>query len=130
LYRRLFKPSATLQRPYAILCLPLILADTDEEARYLSTSSQQRVLALMYGKPLYLPPPVTDMDLHWDFASKRQVENFLALAVVGSPTTVSFKLQTILKQFEVDELMFTNDIYDRSKRLHALSLLNGLDVSN
>ncbi|APR68299.1 hypothetical protein CN03_15945 [Thalassolituus oleivorans] len=130
LYRRLFKPSATLQRPYAILCLPLILADTDEEARYLSTSSQQRVLALMYGKPLYLPPPVTDMDLHWDFASKRQVENFLALAVVGSPTTVSFKLQTILKQFEVDELMFTNDIYDRSKRLQALSLLNGLDVSN
>lgn len=122
-YRNHFQPSATLDKPYAILCLPLILADSDDEAHYLATSSQQRVLSLLYGKPLYLPPPVKDMGNIWDHASRRQVENFLALSVVGSPKTVAFKLEALVQQFDVDELMFTNDIYDRDKRIRALELL-------
>lgn len=122
-YRENFQPSPTLETPHAILCLPLVLADTDDEARYLATSSQQRVLSLLYGKPLYLPPPVKDMDAIWDHASRRQVENFLALSVVGSSSTVALKLESLVQQFDVDELMFTNDIYDRDKRIHALELL-------
>lgn len=123
LYRRQFQPSAALAEPYAILCVPLILADTDDEARYLGTSSQQRILSLLYGKPLYIPPPVDDMDKIWDASSRMQVQNFLALSVVGSPQTVAFKLQQLRQRYVCDELMFTNDIYDREKRLRALELL-------
>ncbi len=123
LYRRQFQPSAALAEPYAILCLPLILADTDDEARYLGTSSQQRILSLLYGKPLYIPPPVDDMDKIWDAPSRMQVQNFLALSVAGSPQTVAFKLQQLRQRYACDELMFTNDIYDREKRLRALELL-------
>lgn len=123
LYRHQFQPSAALAEPYAILCLPLILADTDDEARYLGTSSQQRILSLLYGKPLYIPPPVEDMDEIWDAPSRMQVQNFLALSVVGSPQTVAFKLQQLRQRYVCDELMFTNDIYDREKRLRALELL-------
>jgi len=123
LYRRQFQPSAALAEPYAILCLPLILADTDDEARYLGTSSQQRILSLLYGKPLYIPPPVDDMDKIWDAPGRMQVQNFLALSVAGSPQTVAFKLQQLRQRYACDELMFTNDIYDREKRLRALELL-------
>ena len=41
----------------------------------------------------------------------------------GSPQTVAFKLQQLRQRYVCDELMFTNDIYDREKRLRALELL-------
>ena len=40
LYRRDFKPSASLSKPYAIVGVGLYTADTDEEARRLFTSAQ------------------------------------------------------------------------------------------
>ncbi len=126
LYRHQFRPSEHLQQPYAMLCLPLILADSDDEARYLETSSQQRVLALLQGKPLYLPPPVASMDGIWSDYSKAQVQDFLALSVSGGPASVASKLNALVQQMPVDELMFTNDIYDRRKRIRALELLQQL----
>lgn len=125
-YRENFVPSAALSKPHAILCLPLILADTDAEAEFLATSSKQRILSLIQGGPLYIPEPVESMDEHWDSVSRAHVENFLGLSVVGSVETVRFKLQAVLKRFAVDELMFTNDIFSREKRIHALELLAGL----
>jgi len=126
LYRHHFQPSALLSEPYAILCLPLIIADSDDEARYLETSSQQRVLSLLQGKPLYLPPPVDSMDGIWTPYSKAQVDDFLALSVCGGPASVRSKLQALLSQMPADELMFTNDIYDRRQRIHALELLQAV----
>lgn len=130
LYRHRFVPSDRLQQPHAMLCLPLILADTDDEARFLSTSSQQRVLALMQGQPLYLPPPIDDMQAIWEDESlvhlRAHVEDFLSLSVIGSPASAQSKLRMILQQMPVEELMFTNDIFDRQKRIYALELLAGL----
>lgn len=126
LYRQNFQPSDVLAGPYSMLCVPLILADSDEEAKYLGTSSQQRILALIQGQPLYLPPPVDSMESLWDSTSKLHVQNFLALSIVGGPQTVAFKMQSLLQSYPCDELMFTNDIYDREKRIHALELLKQL----
>ena len=122
-YRENFQPSAALDKPHAILCLPLILGTDDAEAEYLATSSKQRILALIQGKPLYIPAPVESMEGMWDPISKMHVENFLGLSVIGGPETVAFKLQSVIERFAVDELMFTNDIYSRDKRIQALELL-------
>ena len=126
LYRQQFQPSAALEQPYAILCLPLILAETDKEAQFLATSSQQRVLALMRGKPLYLPAPVDSMRGLWSPMEQMQVDGFLSLSVVGSPNTVHSKIQALIQAMPVEELMFTNDIFDEEKRLHALALAKQL----
>jgi len=123
LYRREFKPSATLAKPYFMLALPVVAADTDEEAQYLSTTSKQRVLALMRGQALWLQPPVESMDGKWSPQEKAQVDNFLALSVVGSPTTIKQKLETVVNDLGVDEFIFTNDLYDSEKRHHALEIL-------
>jgi len=37
-YRNAFKPSATLEKPYVMLGVPLMAADTDEQAQHLATS--------------------------------------------------------------------------------------------
>lgn len=123
LYHQLFQPSDVLEKPYAILCLPVIPGETDEEAQYLLTSAQQRVIALRTGKPLYLPPPVETMEGIWSPMERMQVEAFLDLAVVGGPETVKSKLTMLAEQLPVQEFMFSMDIYDEGKRLRALELL-------
>ena len=57
LYRHNFKPSAVLDKPYAIVGVPLIAAPTDDEAEYLASSTYQRVLGILTGKRGQLPPP-------------------------------------------------------------------------
>ena len=123
LYQQNFQPSPGMKEPYAILCLPLILADSDDEAQYLSTSSQQRVLSLLKGQPLYLPPPVESMTAICSPMEQLQIDAFLGLSVTGGPATVQSKLARLIDSLPVQELMFTNDIYAEQQRLHALELL-------
>lgn len=123
LYRSQFQPSAVLDKPYVMLGLPLVAADTDEQAAFIGTSSQQRILALMRGQPLWLKSPVESMDKLWSEPEKASVSAFLGLQVLGGPATIKTRLQAIVEELEVDELMFTNDIYDPALRLKALSIL-------
>ena len=41
IYKELFEPSEVLSEPYVIVCLNAIVADTDEQAEYLSTTQAQ-----------------------------------------------------------------------------------------
>lgn len=126
LYRDRFQPSERLDKPWAMLGLPLIAAATDEQARFLATSSQQRVLALIRGEPLWLRPPVARMDGLWSPHEQASVEAFLGLQVVGGPASLKAKLEHLVAEFQLDELMFTNDLYDPQQRLEALSILAAL----
>lgn len=50
LYRENFEPSEYLDKPYVSMGVPVVVADTDEEAQFLATSAYQRVLGLIRGK--------------------------------------------------------------------------------
>ncbi len=123
LYKREFKASSDLDKPYVMLALPLVAADTDDEAQYLSTTSKQRVLELIRGNELWLKPPVESMDGLWSEQERAHVENFLSLSVVGGHVSIKHKLEMIAKQLEVDEFIFTNDVFDSEKRHRALEIL-------
>ena len=123
LYRREFKPSEVLAKPHVMLGLPVVAADTDEQAQFLATTSKQRILALLRGDPLWLKPPVSTMDGLWSAQEQAQVENFLGLSVVGSPITVAHKLAILAKELNVDEFIFTNDLYESEDRHRALEIL-------
>ncbi len=126
LYRRDFQPSKVLDKPYVMLGLPVVAADTDEQAQYLATTSKQRILALMRGQALWLKSPVDSMDGLWNAQEQMQVDSFLGLSVVGSPATVHHKLSMIKRELAVDEFIFTNDLYELSDRKHALEILASL----
>ncbi len=126
LYRRDFQPSKVLDKPYVMLGLPVVAADTDEQAQYLATTSKQRILALMRGQALWLKPPVDSMEGLWNAQEQMQVDSFLGLSVVGSPATVHHKLSMIKHELAVDEFIFTNDLYELSDRKHALEILASL----
>ncbi|CAM4406427.1 MULTISPECIES: LLM class flavin-dependent oxidoreductase [Pseudoalteromonas] len=126
LYRRDFQPSKVLDKPYVMLGLPVVAADTDEQAQYLATTSKQRILALMRGQALWLKPPVDSMEGLWNAQEQMQVDSFLGLSVVGSPATVHHKLSMIKRELAVDEFIFTNDLYELNDRKHALEILASL----
>lgn len=122
-YRNHFKPSAVLDKPYVMLGVPLVAADTDEQADYLATSVQQRILALMRGHSLVQRPPVQSMEGLWLPHEREAVASFLGLAVVGGPQKVKAKLEVLLEQTGADELIFTCDLYEHADRLRSFEIL-------
>ncbi|MFC6167171.1 LLM class flavin-dependent oxidoreductase [Acinetobacter terrestris] len=128
LYRENFEPSEYLDRPYVSMGVPTVIAQTDEEAEYLATSAYQRVLGLMRGQSLKLKAPVETMEGIWSPAEKMSVDNFYAMGQVGSAETVKAGLEKLLEKYNVDEFIFTCDIYDTDKRIQNFELL--MDIKN
>ncbi|MBE9400553.1 LLM class flavin-dependent oxidoreductase [Acinetobacter albensis] len=128
LYRDNFEASEYLDRPYISMGVPTVVAHSDEEAAYLATSAYQRVLGLMRGQSLKLKAPVESMEGIWTPAEKMSVNNFYAMSQVGSPETVKAGLEDLLAQYEIDEFIFTCDIYDTDKRIENFELL--MDIKN
>jgi len=121
-YRIGFTPSQYLERPYAIVGVPLVAAETDAEARRLATSSLQRHVKLIRRQPIFIPPPVESMDGMWSEPEKFLVNSRMALAVIGGPETVRQKLTRILQDTGADELIFTSDLYDHGLRLRSFEI--------
>ncbi|SFU18756.1 LLM class flavin-dependent oxidoreductase [Pseudomonas marincola] len=122
-YRNHFKPSATLDKPYVMLGVPLVAADTDEQADYLVTSVYQRILALIRGQSLVQRPPVDSMEGLWLPHERAAVGDFLGMAVVGGPEKVRARLDVLLEQTGADELIFTGDLYNFDDRLRSFEIL-------
>jgi luciferase family oxidoreductase group 1 len=122
-YRNHFKSSKVLDKPYVMLGVPLIAADSDEQAEYLATSAYQRILSLLRGESLLQKPPVASMDGLWLPHERQAVSEFLGLAMIGGPQKIRAKLEVLLEQTGADELIFTGDMYDFSDRLHSYQLL-------
>ncbi|TWE07442.1 luciferase family oxidoreductase group 1 [Pseudomonas sp. AG1028] len=125
-YRNAFKPSEVLDNPYVMLGVPLLAADTDEQAQYLATSAYQRILSLIRGQSLVQRPPVESMEGLWLPHERDAVGSFLGMAVIGGPQKIRARLEVLLEQTEADELIFTCDHYDFADRLHAFDILAGL----
>ncbi len=123
LYRENFKPSATLKKSYAMIGLPVLAADTDEQAEYLATSTRQRALRLIRGQPIYTPPPVATLDGLWNPAEKQAVESRLTAAMIGGPETIERKLTEFLQLTKADELMLHTDCYRPEDRLRSYEIV-------
>jgi luciferase family oxidoreductase group 1 len=123
-YRERFQPSAQLDRPYAMVGVNVIAADTDEEARHLFTSPQQSFTNLFRGARGKLQPPIDDIESYWSPHEKAQAMNMLSCSFVGSPDTVREGLEGFIRQTGADEVMVASAIYDHGKRLRSYEILS------
>ena len=122
LYRSQFKPSATLEKPYVIIGVPLIAAPTDEEAQFLASSTFQRVLGILTGRRGRLAPPVENFMAQLDPQARNAIADFLAVAVIGSPATVRAGFEQLLEVTQADEFMLVSDVFDAELRLRSLDI--------
>ncbi len=119
-YRAQFRPSAALEKPYAMVGVNLFAADTNEEAQRLFTSLQQQFINLRRGTPGQLQPPVERLE-----ASEMELNNVahsLACTALGDRDTVREALKSIIDQTGADELMLTAQIYDHKARLRSFEI--------
>lgn len=124
LYREKFQPSASLNKPKVMLGVPLVVAETDEQAEFLATTTYLRIRSLLAGQLRGLCPPINNLHELWSSQEEQAVSNFLSMAIIGSPTTVEDKLKTLLYHTQADELIFTCDLYSIEDRLRSFELLS------
>jgi luciferase family oxidoreductase group 1 len=125
LYRSLFRPSESLERPYAMAAVAVYAADTGREAERLFTSLQQSFVKLRRGTPGPLPPPVDSMDGLWTEMEKAGVGQAFREAIVGSPAAVREGMAAFVKRTGIDELMVTAAIFDHGARLRSFEIAAG-----
>ncbi len=122
-YRQRFQPSKQLDRPYAMVGVPVVAADTDEEAQFLFTSLLQSSVNMLRGKRGQQPPPIADIESYWTPQEKLQTMHKYQYAVVGSKETVRAGLERIVEVTGADELICVSAIYDHQKRVRSLEIL-------
>jgi luciferase family oxidoreductase group 1 len=119
-YRQQFRPSATLDKPYAMVGVNLFAAETSADARRMLTSLQQQFINLRRGTPGQLQPPVERVD-----ASEMElnsVAHSLAYTVIGDRDEVRDGLVSVIEETGADELMLTGQIYDHAARLRSFEI--------
>jgi len=122
LYRNLFKPSAQLEKPYAMVGVNVIAADSDKEAQYQFSSLQQAFALLRRGTPGKVPPPIEDIETFWSPMEKAMAQDMLLFSVVGSAETVERGLRKIIDLTQADELILAAHIYDHKARMRSFEI--------
>ena len=123
LYREAFEASDKLEKPYAMLAMNVVAADTDEKAQFLATTQFQSFLRLTRGTPGQMQPPVENMDDIWTTEEKALVESRLGGSIIGSAATVKSGLERILLETDADELMLNSMIFDHEARLRSYEIV-------
>ncbi|MDW8546940.1 LLM class flavin-dependent oxidoreductase [Staphylococcus pseudoxylosus] len=124
IYNELFEPSDVLDKPYVIVCLNAIVADTDEQAEYLATTQAQVMVSITRGRMQPVQPPTDDLKglltpTEYEIAKQRMQQS-----LIGSKETVKAKIQDFIKEHgEIDELMAISYIYDQDAQLDSYKKL-------
>lgn len=124
IYRERFKSSDQLDQPTFMPCVNVILADTDEEAEYLSTSMLQMFMGVVTGDRSPMKPPVDSMDEIWNEHTKYAVKQMLACSFIGSRENVKNQINHFLDQTKADELMVSTYIFEHDQRIKSYQLLS------
>lgn len=123
IYRERYRPSDDHPKPYAILGVNVIAADTDDDARFLASSGREAFARLRLGMPIKLPPPSRQFEKDVVPFGQLPIEEVTSIAMVGSPATVEQGLRSFVEMTKADELMIVAHIYDHAARIRSYELV-------
>ncbi|MUK88645.1 MsnO8 family LLM class oxidoreductase [Ornithinibacillus sp. L9] len=128
LYRDNFQPSEQLAKPYVMLGINVIAADTDEEARYIATSQQQQFLSIRKGKPSKLQPPVDNLEELYSPLEIAALSETLdsRTTIVGDKDKVKQGLESFIQDTKADELIISSQIFHHKDRLRSYEIVSEL----
>ncbi|WP_026575401.1 LLM class flavin-dependent oxidoreductase [Bacillus sp. UNC438CL73TsuS30] len=123
IYRARFQPSEYLDKPYMMVCLNVIAAETDEEAHFLSTTMHQFFLNIVRNTRNPLQPPVENMEELWTPMEKEMANQRTDVALLGSKETIRQQLTSFQEKYDVQEIMAVSYIFDFEKQKRAYEIL-------
>jgi luciferase family oxidoreductase group 1 len=119
LYRNHFRSSEVSRKPYLMVAVQVIAAETDAAAQRLFTTPQQRFLRLIRNQPVELLPPVDSMEPLWQDWERAAVRSKLGAAIVGSSATVKVGLDKLVGDTGANEVIVVTDTYEHEDRLES-----------
>lgn len=122
IYRRGFRPSAWLEKPYFMMAIGVFGAATDEEGAYLRSSMQLAFARIRSGMPGRFPRPVRDVAAAIPPHMLAAVNEALSCSVTGSPETVQRGLARLIERYRPEEVMLTGQIHDHAARLTSFRI--------
>ena len=122
IYRRDFKPSAQLDKPYVMLGYNVFAADSDAQGQFLASSMQQAFVNLRTGQPTPLPAPVEGYLDSLPPSHRAMLDQVLSCSAIGSPETVRAAMRSFIDRTGADELMVTSQIHDHAARLRSFEI--------
>jgi luciferase family oxidoreductase group 1 len=123
LYRKTFRPSAVLDRPYAMIGVAVLCAPTDAEAHRLALPGALSFLQLRQGRPVVLPTPEEAAAYPYTEEERRFVDDRIAGQLLGSVATVRVAAADLLDRTGADELMAVTTAHDPADRVRSYELL-------
>lgn len=124
IYRNNFQPSQYLDKPYVLACVNGIAADTNEEAELLSMSLYQLFSGILTNARKPLSPPIPNLLDSWPQELLDAVHGMTACTFIGDKDTLIEQFSRFIREYEVDELMITGNIFDNTKRLRSYEILS------
>ncbi len=126
IYRTRFKPSKQLTKPYAMVGINIIAADSDAEARQLATTQQMSFVDLHRGTRGLSKPPIDDIEAYWSPLERAQAARMLACSIVGARDKVRAGMEWFIARTGADELMIVSDVFDHAARLRSFEIIAGI----
>ncbi|MFB6349768.1 LLM class flavin-dependent oxidoreductase [Moraxella sp. ZJ142] len=145
IYRQHFKPSQYLAKPYVIVGVNAIVADSDEEAESLATTQSQFYLNVVTNAQNKLQPPAKSDDALWDEiissnrsihfgpvdiselsqhnSYRRLVDKMTGYTLKGTKESVKAQLHALQTKVEFDEIIAQSFIFDEGKQAYSYTLL-------
>ncbi len=121
IYRDGFQPSPRCPRPWAMVSVSALAAETTEEAHFLAGPSRIMALSLRTGRlgPMISPQTAAQRDLsEMDHAV---LETLPGTQVIGTEAEVVDALDALVERTGADELMLAGSVYAPETRVDSLS---------
>jgi len=130
-YRSAFKPSDRLTEPYVAVSADVVVAPTDEQAQRLAAGYAPWVRSIRTAQgAIKFPSPEESDQLTWTDEDRELVTDRTITQFVGSPTTVTARLEQLQEATGADELIITTITHEHPDRVRSYRLLaehwNGL----
>ncbi len=123
-YRRAFRPSALLAKPYGILALSVVCAESDAKAEDLATTVDLSTARIVRGvRDLPLPSVEEARAYRYDEQEEALRTFHRQRHVVGGPVRVREEIASLAQASASDEVMIMTHIHDHGARKRSYSLL-------
>ncbi|MEU4543188.1 LLM class flavin-dependent oxidoreductase [Nonomuraea dietziae] len=123
LYRSTFRPSRWLDRPYAMIGVSAVAADSSEQALRLSRTLALAMLRLRRGRPSPIPSPEEAEAYPYSDVELTFVDGYLRNVVKGTGAEVRAGLGALRERTQADELMITTGVYGGANRIRSYELI-------
>lgn len=108
IYRRNFRPSSVLDKPYVIVSSGVMVADEDREARRQSWAYSHAMMRMSQGKSFVVPTPEEAEAYEYSSSERRIIEMWDAKTMVGTADKVIDMLNSRQRATSADEMMILN----------------------